>query len=537
MTRSVSEQSDIRRERGGRYARDSYISRGLTPLRLPTSSLSLGRYLLFDEFSSGGMASVHFGRLSGAAGFSRVVAIKRLHANFAKDPEFVSMFLDEARLVAHIRHPNVVPSLDVVTTEGEVFLVMEYVHGESLAKVWRAMRAAQRDLEPRIAAAIMTGVLRGLHAAHEATGEGGESLQIVHRDVSPQNILVSVDGTARVLDFGVAKAAGRVHTTQEGHIKGKLAYMPPEQLHGTPVTRTADVYAAAVVLWELLTGQRAFRREHEAAIIAAILAEKLPPPSQVAPHVPVAFDRVVLRGLQRNPRLRYETAEEMAFDLERCVGTASMTEVGQWVDTYAHDDLARRARRIAAIEIAPVGPEAAVARTAADETPTKPAWKRPANLPSEGPSVISRVAVASTLTRFRRRGRAALVASSCVGLGLLAMLVWAGRVHGVAPAIPAPPESPAAAARSTMAAAQPEPAPPPVVAPAMSPQPSTRPSAASPAATSPPEIKPSVSARPGHFGAARPGPSSPSQAVKNDCDPPFTIDPRGRKHYKSACLE
>ncbi|MDP9036189.1 MAG: protein kinase [Myxococcota bacterium] len=479
------------------------------------------------------MASVHYGRLSGTSGFSRVVAIKRLHANFAKDPEFVSMFLDEARVVARIRHPNVVPCLDVVTTEGEVFLVMEYVHGESLAKVWRSMCAADRHLDPRIAATIMSGVLQGLHAAHEATGEHGESLHIVHRDVSPQNILVSVDGAARVLDFGVAKAAGRVHTTQEGHIKGKLAYMPPEQLHGTPVTRTADVYAAAVVLWELLTGQRAFRREHEAAIIAAILSETLRPPSQVAPHVPAAFDRVVMRGLDRNPQLRYSTAEEMAHDLEQCAGTASMSEVGQWVDSYAHDDLARRARRIAAIEVAPVGPDAEAARTAADDTPTKPAWKRPANPSADGPSGISRVAVSSTVRRLRRRGRAALltVASGVLALVTLFAFMGEGR-HDHSASTPRA-DLPGAGVDPRVAVTLPQPQNP-------SPAP-TSVTVALPSLVNPPLVGPA----PGNPSPADPRPTSSPRAAhtagsphatRSDCDPPFTIDQRGRKHYKSACL-
>src|SRR5262245_51026591 len=169
----------------------------------------IGRYALHGELASGGMATVHLGRLLGPVGFSRTVAIKRLHAQYAQDPEFVSMFLDEARLAARIRHPNVVPTLDVVATSGELFLVMEYVPGESLSRLARAARDRMERMPPRIVSAIMSGVLHGLHAAHEAKSERGEPLGIVHRDVSPQNVLVGTDGVARVLDFGVAKAAGR----------------------------------------------------------------------------------------------------------------------------------------------------------------------------------------------------------------------------------------------------------------------------------------------------------------------------------------
>ncbi|MGH7280352.1 MAG: serine/threonine-protein kinase, partial [Polyangiaceae bacterium] len=231
----------------------------------------MGRYALYAEIASGGMATVHFGRLLGPVGFSRTVAIKRLHPQFAKDPEFVSMFLDEARLAARIRHPNVVPTLDVVATQGELFLVIDYVQGESLSKLVRGARGRGQRVPPRIVATILSGSLHGLHAAHEARNERGEPLNIVHRDISPQNILVGTDGVARVLDFGVAKAAGRIQTTREGQLKGKLAYMAPEQLSGD-VSRKTDVYAAAVVLWEALTGRRLFTGENEAAILGKVIS-------------------------------------------------------------------------------------------------------------------------------------------------------------------------------------------------------------------------------------------------------------------------
>ncbi len=232
---------------------------------------TVGRYALYGAIAAGGMATVHLGRLIGPVGFSRTVAIKRLHAQFAADPEFVSMFLDEARLAARIRHPNVVPTLDVVATGGELFLVMEYVPGESIGRLARALRERQQTIPLRILSAIMAGVLHGLHAAHEARDERGQPLGIVHRDISPQNVLVGTDGAARILDFGVAKAVGRVQTTRDGQIKGKLSYMPPEQLRGASVTLQSDIYAAGVMLWELVTGQRLFTGDNEGAIVARVL--------------------------------------------------------------------------------------------------------------------------------------------------------------------------------------------------------------------------------------------------------------------------
>jgi serine/threonine-protein kinase len=275
----------------------------------------IGRYILFGEIAAGGMATVHFGRLNGPVGFSRTVAIKRLHPQFAKDPEFVTMFLDEARLAGRIRHPNVVPTLDVVATEGEMFLVMDYVQGESLSRLSRALRAKNTQIPPDIVVTVLAGALHGLHAAHEAKDEQGQPLEIVHRDVSPQNILIGTDGVARVLDFGVAKAAGRLQTTREGQIKGKISYMAPEQLHGGRVTRQTDIYAAAVVLWETLTGQRLYEGDNEAMVLVKALEGKVTPPSKIVQGLSPSFDQVIARGISRDPGQRFTTAREMAIAL------------------------------------------------------------------------------------------------------------------------------------------------------------------------------------------------------------------------------
>src|ERR1700733_10414333 len=211
----------------------------------------VGRYVLYGAIASGGMATVHFGRLVGPAGFARPVAIKRLHAQFARDPEFVKMFMDEARLAARVSHPNVVQTLDLVEATDEVFLVMDYVRGLALASLARTVRATGARIPPNIAIGILVGVLEGLHAAHEAKDDMGERLDLVHRDVSPQNVLVGTDGVASLLDFGVAKASGRAQSTRDGQVKGKVAYMVPEQVQGQPLTRRTDIFAASVVLWEV----------------------------------------------------------------------------------------------------------------------------------------------------------------------------------------------------------------------------------------------------------------------------------------------
>ncbi|MEO6420601.1 MAG: serine/threonine-protein kinase [Polyangiaceae bacterium] len=308
-----------------------------------------GRYLFDAELASGGMGTVHLGLLLGPAGFSRTVAIKRLHPQFAKDAEVARMFVDEAKLAARVRHPNVVPTVDVVTDEGEPFLVMEYVHGESLAALIRTAGERNERIPPEIAAAIVAGALHGLQAAHDARDEKGERLDIIHRDVTPQNVLVGVDGVARVLDFGIAKAAGRSGNTREGEVKGKLGYMAPEQFK-TGVSIASDIYGAGVCLWEALTAQRLFSGDNESVVLAKVLAGIVVRPSKRAPDVPAPLDDVTLRALARDPAVRFSSAREMANALEANVRLAPPTEVGGWVAGLAADALASRAGRVSKME-------------------------------------------------------------------------------------------------------------------------------------------------------------------------------------------
>jgi serine/threonine-protein kinase len=311
---------------------------------------NIGRYTVYGEIAAGGMATVHIGRMVGEVGFAKLVAIKRLHTHLAKDPEFLDMFLDEVRLASRIRHPNVVQPLDVVVTGGEVFLVMEYIHGDSLARLLRTVRQQTLHVPMKIASAIMANALNGLHSAHEAKGERGEALGIVHRDVSPQNIMVGVDGVARMLDFGVAKAEDQVHSTKVGELKGKLAYMAPEQLKGKAATRRSDIYAASIVLWECLTGHKLY--DVDANSVGALMNAQVnvQPPSRINPQVPPEVDELVLKGLSLNPDLRHATALEMANELIERLPPAAQQQVGQWVEATAKATLAERSLRIAEIE-------------------------------------------------------------------------------------------------------------------------------------------------------------------------------------------
>ena len=322
---------------------------------------------LHAVLGQGGMATVHFGEERTSEG-SRVTAVKQLRPQLARDPDFAAMFLDEARIAERVRDPRVVASYGVIDDGGELFLNLEYVAGAALS----AALAKGRAPLP-IAVAVMRDALLGLHAAHEATDERGAALGIVHRDVSPQNILVGEDGVARLTDFGVARAAARFHATTPGQMKGKLRYMAPEQLKGAIATPRCDVYAAAVVLWEALTGQRLVRGDSYAEIFGQALEGIVRPPSAVA-AVPKAIDAVVMRGLARDPSARFATAREMATALAEGAQAASPIEVGAWLRACVGDDLARRRQIVAAIllGVEPHGALPARAQEADEETPTLP---------------------------------------------------------------------------------------------------------------------------------------------------------------------
>lgn len=316
-----------------------------------SSGIVIGRYVLYDEIAAGGMATIHIGRLLGEGGFSRPVAIKRLHPQFAKDSEFVSMFLEEARLAARIRHTNVVPVVDIVSTGQELFLVMEFIQGETITRLTRVSRKRARIVPLPIALAIAVDMLQGLHAAHEAKDEVGKPLDIVHRDISPHNIMVGRDGVSRVLDFGIAKASSSASSTRDGEVKGKFAYMSPEQLSSVRVDRRADIFAASIVLWEMVTGQRLFQAADPAAIVGKVLHGDIKAPSTCAPGLPPAVDALVLCGLERDRDERFSTALDMARAIEKLgMPIARPTEVGAWVNRIAGDALKARAKRLAEIE-------------------------------------------------------------------------------------------------------------------------------------------------------------------------------------------
>lgn len=319
--------------------------------QLIDSPRSIGRYLMAGPIAVGGMASVHLGRLEGTAGFRRTVVIKRMLAS-SSDTEARAMLLDEAHLASRIQHANVVQTLDIVEDGPELFIVLEYVHGESFDVLLKRASEQGQRCPPRIATAIVAGALRGLHAAHEAKGEDGQPLELVHRDFSPSNVLVGADGVPRVLDFGVARARGRMQGTRDGQIKGKLAYLSPEQVHGE-ASRRSDVFAAGIVCWEALTGRRLFDAPSEAEVLSKVLLCRVPPLEDEEGGA--VLQAVLDRALEREPEARFSTAMEMAQALE-AAGVASTAEVASWVASHASASLQSRQSSLEALDRVVVAP-------------------------------------------------------------------------------------------------------------------------------------------------------------------------------------
>lgn len=288
-------------------------------------AIRFGRYETIRTIASGGMATVYLGRAVGEGGFERLVAVKVMHPHIAADSEFQAMFLDEARLAARIRHPNVVPVIDVQKAPDGMFLVMEYVDGRGLHQLRRFFRKQGARLPLDIVLRIFVDVLTGLDAAHELCGNDGEPLNLVHRDVSPQNILVGKDGVARITDFGVARAEARISSTRGSQLKGKIAYMSPEQVRSDKLDCRADVYAAGCALWEALAGKRLFRSDSEAGVIHMILQGAPHGPRTINPEVPVEIDRVCMRAICVEPRFRPGTAADLADELEAAARVAGVT--------------------------------------------------------------------------------------------------------------------------------------------------------------------------------------------------------------------
>ena len=296
---------------------------------------TLGRYHLLRRHARGGMAELFIAAADGVGGFRKVVLLKRILPEYAADPEFTRLFLNEARLAATLSHPNVVSVQDCGIADDEYYFTMEYVHGTDLRGLLREVSNREAPIPIEHVLTIGAGMCAGLHHAHEQRGPDGAPLQLVHRDVSPGNILVSYDGIVKIADFGIARAAAQTTITRQGALRGKLAYMSPEQAQGEPLDRRSDVFAIGLVLHELLTGRRCFSGDNELALLHQIVFQDVVSPAQERPGTPDALASLVMSALARQPADRPQTAGEMRASIEAIAASLghplSTSQLGAYV--------------------------------------------------------------------------------------------------------------------------------------------------------------------------------------------------------------
>jgi tRNA A-37 threonylcarbamoyl transferase component Bud32 len=408
----------------------------------------LGRYELIRRLAVGGMAEIYLARVPGLGieGFEKLVVIKRILPQHALDPELLRMFLDEARLSATLTHPHITEVYDVGADGEAPFFAMEYVHGANLRQMLKRTNAAPLPLNHAVA--IVAAAAAGLHYAHEKLGPGGEPLNIVHRDVSPSNVLISYDGAVKVSDFGIAKWTFQRTQTQEGALKGKFAYMSPEQCRGQAIDQRSDVFALGTLLYELTTGEPPFRAATDFEILTQIINGAPAPPAWPGRDYPAALAAIVMRALAREPGDRYPTAQAFQLELEAfaraeqlAVSTAAL---GAFMQMLFSDELSewREAHR--------------AGKSLGDHLAEREAGRLQ-------PTVVATLTDAFAAGRPRpRRSRALLAGAALVALALVGggAVVAARRHHGQAAAQPAavvvtpPAPSPPAAAASTAVAAK-----------------------------------------------------------------------------------
>lgn len=308
-----------------------------------------GKYFLIRKLAEGGMAEIFLAKQVGAEGFERNVVIKRMLKHLTEVPDFVEMFLDEARLAARLAHQNIIQINDLGQADDYYYICMEYLPGEDFSTVLRTAGRQRSYVPLRVSLRVIADAAYGLQFAHDFTDERGRPLNIVHRDISPSNIYVTYQGQVKLLDFGIAKAESRVAKTTAGRVKGKYMYMSPEQAQGLPVDRRADVFSLGVSLYEALTSVRPFSRDNDLAILNAVLKNEFIPPRELRPDLPLELEAVVLKAMAARVEDRYQTTAEMAAELEMFLAGTTSSSGGKQVATYMHslfgdEQVARKSR-------------------------------------------------------------------------------------------------------------------------------------------------------------------------------------------------
>ncbi len=317
------------------------------PKRQP---IPFGKYLLLDRINIGGMAEVWRGKQFGASGFERLVAIKRILPNIAEDDEFISMFIDEAKISVQLTHANVASIYELGNILGSYFISMEYIPGKDMRAIFDRCRKKGEPAPVPLVAFCVSKMCEGLDYAHRKKDGMGRDMNIVHRDISPQNVLISYEGEVKVIDFGIAKAAGKATKTQAGILKGKFGYMSPEQIRGLPLDRRSDVFAIGVCLYEMLTGERLFVGDSDFSVLEKVRKAEVPSPTTYNRRIPEVLERIVLKALAKDVDERYQYASELGDDLQRFLITSdtifSRKDLAQYMKSTFAEDVEREKQRL-----------------------------------------------------------------------------------------------------------------------------------------------------------------------------------------------
>ncbi len=428
-----------------------------------SSVAHVGKYRIIAKLGSGGMSEVFLAVAHGPVGFNKLVVIKRLLPNLAQETLVRGMFLDEARLAARLNHPNVVHTFEVIEDKDHLFLAMEYLEGQSLRVVQTELKKLGQQLHPIESAAIISEMLAGLHYAHELKDYDGTPLGLVHRDISPQNIFLTYDGTVKLVDFGIAKVAHRDTHTDAGVIKGKAAYMSPEQAIGLEIDRRSDIFSAGVVLWEMLTGARLLEGATTTASLIKLINLNVPPPSSIKPDLDLHLEMISTTALGRNPELRFQTAKQMRDALEDVIrGSGRRVDADRVAEILAapfaeirkrRQDVIQAAMRgatagadswdaaIEVISLSSLGSDSGVSGVQSTSGSDDTCPHDQANARAIEPASISRIGITAAMSGRNARWKiaAGAVAAACVAA--LVVVLLARRTHNVRPEVVLPPSS------------------------------------------------------------------------------------------------
>src|SRR5580693_2196889 len=352
-----------------------------------------GKYYLLERINVGGMAEVFRAKAFGVEGFERLVAVKRILPNIAEDKEFIRMFIEEAKLAVQLNHANIAQIFDLGVVDGAYYIALEHVHGRDLRAIFDRCRQLGEPMPVSQACFIVMKVCEGLDYAHNKRDQAGREVHLVHRDVSPQNVLVSFEGEVKVIDFGIAKAANKGNKTQAGILKGKFGYMSPEQVRGIPIDRRSDVFSCGIVLYELLTGERLFVGESDFSTLEKVRNVEILPPSTYNRRIPDELERIVLKALAKDVEDRYQNAIDLHDELQAFVYTAgefySRKDLAGWMKKTFGREIEEESTKLESYRQLKPPPELQPSSRASGTRPPVPTQTTPIRKSTEGMRAMS----------------------------------------------------------------------------------------------------------------------------------------------------